>query len=126
MRKKRNKKSQSVTLRGLNPYTGDLTKRANTAELIYGVLKDVGTAGPDGVIRAYVDVESNSIEIDSISNAEETATNSLYGLKPVSVASETEPFPLIPKYDEPDYEPDIAKESRSQLRQILRRLVDEV
>lgn len=124
---KKRKKSQSVTIRGINPLTGDLMQRAQTAELIYGTLKEVSSPGPDGVQRAYVDVQPNSVEIEAPSDQRMmTAANSMYGVKPTSVASETEPFPLIPKYDEPDFTPDVAKESRTQLRQILRRLVDEV
>ncbi len=125
-RKKRKKQSQSLTISGINPLTGDLTKRAVTAELVYGMIKQVGETGPDGVQRAYIDVQSNSIEADTPTNEQENAVNSMYGLAPISAASETEPFSLIPKYDEPDFEPDRNKESRSQLRQILSRLVDEV
>ena len=123
---KRRKKSQSVTIRGINPLTGDLIQRAQTAELIYGTMKEVSSPGPDGVQRAYVDVRDNSVEIDAPADMRMPVANQMYGVKPTSVASETEPFPLIPKYEEPDFTPDVAKESRSQLRQILRRLVDEV
>ena len=123
---KKRKKSQSVTIRGVNPLTGDLIKKAETAELVYGILKEVGTLGPDGVQRAFVDIQSDSIEVDAPNNVRMSLANEMYGVKPTSVASETEPFPLIPKYDEPDFTPNIAKETRTQLRQILRKLVDEV
>lgn len=123
---KRRKKSQSVTIKGINPLTGDLIQKAQTAELIYGTMKEVSSTGPDGVQRAFVDVHDNGVTIDSPADMRMSVANSMYGVKPTAVASETEPFPLIPKYEEPDFTPDIAKESRSQLRQILRRLVDEV
>jgi hypothetical protein len=124
--KKKRAQSKSVTIRGLNPLTGDLIQRAQTAEVIYGTLRKIATPGPDGVQRAYVDVQDNGVTIDAPANMHVNATNAMYGIKPTSVASETEPFPLIPKYDEPDFTPDVAKEHRAQLRQILSRLVDEV
>lgn len=100
--------------------------RAQTAEVIYGTLREIAAPGPDGVQRAYVDVQDNGVTIDAPTDMQLSVANRMYGIKPTSVASETEPFPLIPKYDEPDFTPDVAKESRTQLRQILRRLVDEV
>jgi len=124
--KKRKAKSKSITIHGMNPLTGDLIQRAQTAEVIYGTLREIATPGPDGVQRAYVDVQDNSVTIDAPANMQLSVANQMYGIKPTSVASQTEPFPLIPKYDEPDFTPDVAKETRTQLRQILRRLVDEV
>ena len=123
---KKKRRPQSITIKGLNPHTGNLEQKATTAELIYGTMREIGTPGPDGVQRAYIDVQDNGVTIDAPSNMVIPAANRMYGVKPVSVASETEPFPLIPKYEEPDFTPDTAKETRTQLRQILRRLVDEV
>lgn len=124
MKKKRKNTNKSVTIKNINPLTGDLITKAQTAEVIYGIMKDVSSPGPDGVQRAFVDIQDNAITIDG--NMQPSIANTFYGLKPSSVASETEPFPLIPKYDEPDFTPDVTQESRTQLRQILRRLVDEV
>ena len=124
--KKKRRQSKSVTIRNINPLTGDLLQKADTAELIYGTMKQISAPGPDGVQRAFVDVQPSSVEIEAPSHMAMSATQAMYGVKPTSVASETEPFPLIPKFEEPDFTPDIAKETRTQLRQILRRLVDEV
>lgn len=126
MSKKRKSKSKSITIKGINPLTGDLMQKAATAEIIYGTMRQIAQPGPDGVQRAYIDVQDNGITIDAPADMQLNAAHQMYGLKPSSAASETEPFPLIPKYDEPDFTPDVSKETRSQLRQILRRLVDEV
>lgn len=123
---KRKKKTRSVTIDGIQPMTGNLTQRVDTAKIVYGLMGEIATPGPDGVPRAFVDIESDSIEVTSPSDMTMAMSNNMYGLKPSSMASETEPFPLIPKYDEPDFTENPQRESRSQLRQILRRLVDEV
>lgn len=129
----RKKKGKRIILRrnpapdGLEgPLSGNLSDRASTAELVYNTLDRVAPEDVDGIKRAYVDISTDAVTIEAPTSAEEMETASLYGIEPTSVASLTEPFPLIKRNIGPPVFDIKNKEHRSMLRMALRRIVDEV
>lgn len=102
-----------------------MMERAEVAEILYNTLNRVAPEDIDGVKRAYVDIEDNSIEISTPDTDRSSEIASFYGMKPVAVADTVEPFPLIKTYEGPVQFEGPKKFNRGMIREILGRIVDE-
>lgn len=108
------------------PYGGSLTERARLANAIYNVLLKIAPEDIDGVKRAYVDVTPTGASIETTTETQ-NPLKTYYGIEgPVSVADMSNPFPLVPQNEGPIEFTKKKVVDRSLLRQVLRRVVDEV
>ena len=124
--RKRKQRSTSVTIERRDPLSGNLIARADTTALLYGTMKKVAKPDEDGIQRAIVTIDGSEIHIDAPNPAELHRLCTLYGVEPASVASETEPCPLIPKYEEESNYMRDDPQARSALRHYLGMIVDDV
>ena len=118
-------KSSGQTELAATSRLSSLSQRADTTALLYNTLSRIAPEDDEGVKRAFVSIDPQGIEIDIPKSTDFEAAAALYGVEPVSVATLTAPFSMIPSR-----EPMVAEArptfDRSLLRQALRRLVDEV
>jgi hypothetical protein len=101
-----------------------LSDRAVTTGLVYGYLDNVSYKDVDGLRRAYVNVDKDSVKVSapSTENIEE-----LYSKKATLVANSKAPTALITRYSPKD--PQFNKLEQfggSLVRAALRKIVDEV
>ncbi len=122
-----NRRRRGGFYKGMNgsPTNGTLTDRAVTTGLLYNYLEYVSPADVDGIKRASVKINGDSIDAKPIP-ANQAATAQMYG-RPTLVPKQNKPTALIAKYSPQDkLFPQLEKYGNSLLRSALRKIVDEV
>lgn len=93
--------------------------------MLYKMLRDKAPRDNYGTQKAFVDVGDDEASVTMPTKAELSSSFSAYGL--TSVATTNKPFQLIPKISPEDVLYNVPKkEQPSVLRQLLRKIVDEV
>lgn len=124
---KRKKRKTAVIKREIPQGGSGLRTLAATTEALYNVAQQVGRNDSDGIKRADVDVTNNVITVSTPEDYDsDSDAAALYGMDLTSVADTTEPFALVASHNGPPIFDMRDKETRSMVRQVLRRIVDEV
>jgi hypothetical protein len=132
---KKNRKSKgpgvstnSIGLTRAAKTNGTLVDRAVQIKLLYNTLRKETPEDIYGVQKAYTDVGDNEVQIAMPTKAQlSSPTNYLgaYGL--TTIAKMDQPFQLIPKISPQDVLYNVPeKKQPSVMRQLLRKIVDEV
>jgi len=122
----RNRSSMPASPFG-SPRNGNqtLSDRALNTGLLYNYLDYVSPADVDGIKRANIKVNDNSIDATPIP-VNKSLTAQMYG-RPTIIAKEKEPMALISKFSPKDpLFPLLEEHGTSLLRSALRKIVDEV
>lgn len=117
--------TNSIGLTGSYKTRGTLVDRALEVKLLYNLLRKKAPEDTYGIQKAFVDVCDDDAEVTMPTKAQLSSPMHAYGL--TTVAKMGQPFQLIPKISPDDVLYNVPqKEQPSVLRQLLRKIVDEV